>query len=81
MMIRLISIAVILVLMLVGTTTAVDAPHGSANSIYCEQCHIPHSTLGEIMVNSPDSLISTLCLSCHTPGGWPGMTAIDSAAI
>ncbi len=53
---------------------ASDDPHGTTNSIECEQCHISHSTLGEVLVNSADSLVSTLCLSCHTPGGWVGMT-------
>ncbi len=61
---------------LVGHTAVVaaDDPHGAANSINCDQCHITHGTLGEILVNSADSLVSTLCLSCHTPGGWAGMT-------
>jgi predicted CXXCH cytochrome family protein len=35
---------------------------------------VTHNTLGDILVNATDSLISTLCLSCHTPGGWAGMT-------
>ena len=52
---------------------AADDPHGSANFIYCEQCHIGHNSLGDILVNATDSLISTLCLSCHTPGGWVSM--------
>lgn len=52
---------------------ATDDPHGSTGSINCEQCHITHSTLGDILINATDSLVSTLCLSCHTPGGWAGM--------
>ncbi len=59
---------------------ATDDPHGSTNSIYCEQCHITHGTLGDILVNAPDSLISTLCLSCHTPGGWVNMTKMMSSS-
>lgn len=69
-----------LMLVLVGTVGAVDDPHGSANSIACEQCHITHSTLGDILVNSADSLVSTLCLSCHTPGGWSSMTKYMSSS-
>jgi predicted CXXCH cytochrome family protein len=57
-----------------GLAGATDDPHGATDSIYCEQCHIAHSTLGEILINATDSLVSTLCLSCHTPGGWAGMT-------
>ena len=57
-----------------GVIYGIDDPHGSGNSIYCEQCHIPHNTLGDILVNASDSLVSTLCLSCHTPGGWVPMT-------
>jgi predicted CXXCH cytochrome family protein len=63
-----------------GLAGATDDPHGSADSIYCEQCHISHNTLGDILVNATDSLVSTLCLSCHTPGGWAGMTKTLSSS-
>lgn len=59
---------------------ALDDPHGSAQSINCEQCHISHSTLGDILINATDSLVSTLCLSCHTPGGWVGMSKTMSSS-
>lgn len=59
---------------------AADDPHGGTNSIYCEQCHITHNSLGDILINSTDSLVSTLCLSCHTPGGWVPMTKALSSA-
>jgi len=59
---------------------ATDDPHGATDAIYCEQCHITHNTLGDILVNASDSLVSTLCLSCHTPGGWVGMTKVLSSA-
>jgi predicted CXXCH cytochrome family protein len=59
---------------------ATDDPHGATDAIYCEQCHITHNTLGDILVNATDSLISTLCLSCHTPGGWVGMSKYMSSA-
>ncbi len=55
---------------------AIDDPHGTANSIDCAQCHIAHNTLGDILINATDSLVATLCLSCHTPGGWVGMTKV-----
>jgi predicted CXXCH cytochrome family protein len=71
----------LLLLITGGSAFAVDDPHGSANSIYCEQCHISHSTLGDILINSTDSLVSTLCLSCHTPGGWAGMTKVMSSSL
>lgn len=61
-------------------TMALDDPHGSTNAIYCEQCHITHNTLGDILINATDSLVSTLCLSCHTPGGWVNMTKVLSSA-
>ena len=59
---------------------ATDDPHGSGTSISCEQCHIAHGTLGEILVNSADSLVATLCISCHSPGGWIGMSKELSSA-
>jgi predicted CXXCH cytochrome family protein len=59
---------------------ATDDPHGTADAIYCEQCHVTHNTLGDILTNATDSLVSTLCLSCHTPGGWAGMTKILSSS-
>ena len=68
------------VLLLPIVLAAQDDPHGSTQSIYCEQCHITHSTLGDILVNATDSLVSTLCLSCHTPGGWSGMTKTMSSS-
>ena len=70
-----------IILLLAVNSYALDDPHGSTSSINCEQCHIPHATLGEILTNSTDSLISTLCLSCHTPGGWSGMTKVMSSSI
>lgn len=70
----------IIVLLAGSFALATDDPHGSTNSIYCEQCHVTHNTLGDILVNSTDSLISTLCLSCHTSGGWVGMTKILSSS-
>lgn len=76
-----------IVLIIVATVTvvsagvlAVDDPHGTAASIYCEQCHVAHSTMGDILVNSTDSLVTTLCLSCHTPGGWTGMSKVLSSS-
>jgi predicted CXXCH cytochrome family protein len=59
---------------------ATDDPHGSSGSIYCEQCHIGHNSMGDILVNATDSLVSTLCLSCHTPGGWSGMSKYFSTS-
>lgn len=54
---------------------AVDAPHDTlSNNIHCKNCHVPHQSLGDIITAQSDSLISTLCISCHTWGGWPGMT-------
>ena len=53
---------------------AIDDPHAGTNSIACAQCHILHNSLGDILVESTDGLVSTLCLSCHSPGGWVGMT-------
>ena len=66
--------AVILSLVLVGVSLATDDPHGTLGSINCEQCHINHNSLGDLLVESTDGLVSTLCLSCHSPGGWAGMT-------
>jgi predicted CXXCH cytochrome family protein len=63
-----------------GIAAATDDPHGSADSIYCEQCHVTHNTLGDILVNATDELVSTLCLSCHTPGGWTGMSKYLSSS-
>ena len=72
---RSIPIACLLVLMhLASGVRALDDPHGSTNSIDCGQCHIAHQTLGDILVESTDGLVSTLCLSCHSPGGWVPMT-------
>jgi len=56
------------------STWAVDAPHDTlTNSIHCMNCHVTHKSLGDIITAPSDSLISTLCISCHTWGGWPGM--------
>lgn len=74
------AITILIIATLPGMALGTDDPHGSANSIYCEQCHISHSTLGDILINSADSLVSTLCLSCHTPGGWAGMTRYMSSS-
>lgn len=58
-----------------ATAWAVDAPHDSlTNNVHCNNCHVPHHSLGDIITAQSDSLISTLCISCHTWGGWPGMT-------
>lgn len=59
---------------------AVDDPHAAASSIECAECHITHNSLGDILVESTDGLVSTLCLSCHSPGGWVGMTKELSAS-
>ncbi|HWR82158.1 MAG TPA: cytochrome c3 family protein [Candidatus Deferrimicrobium sp.] len=64
----------------VVSVEATDDPHGSANSINCGKCHIAHGTLGDILINATDSLVSTLCLSCHTPGGWVNMTKVMSSS-
>jgi predicted CXXCH cytochrome family protein len=66
-----------LVLILAGATSAAwatDDPHAGTYAISCGQCHITHNSLGDILVESTDGLVSTLCLSCHSPGGWVGMT-------
>ncbi len=73
-------LCVLAVLLLPGRAPATDDPHGSADSIHCAQCHITHGTLGEILVNSADSLVATLCISCHSPGGWTGMTKVLSSS-
>ncbi|MBI5467307.1 MAG: hypothetical protein HY975_03820 [Candidatus Kerfeldbacteria bacterium] len=67
-------------LLLSSPAVATDDPHGTLNSIDCGKCHIAHSTLGDILINATDSLVSTLCLSCHTPGGWVNMTKIMSSS-
>ncbi len=77
---RLLIITFVLSVMLGASAGAVDDPHGSTSSIYCEQCHITHSTMGDILINATDSLVTTLCLSCHTPGGWTGMTKVMSSS-
>lgn len=69
-----------LLVLQVAWVGATDDPHGSASAIYCEQCHIGHNSLGDILINATDSLVSTLCLSCHTPGGWASMTKVMSSA-
>lgn len=74
-------ILISLVVILAGIVPATDDPHGTTNSIECGQCHIPHATLGELLVNATDSLISTLCISCHTPGGWSGMSKFMSSSL
>jgi predicted CXXCH cytochrome family protein len=63
-----------------GTALALDDPHGDPQTINCEQCHITHNTLGDILIESTDGLVATLCLSCHTPGGWIGMTKYLSSS-
>ncbi len=62
------------------SASAADDPHGTANSVECAQCHISHSTLGDILINSTDSLVATLCLSCHSPGGWVPMSKTLSSS-
>jgi predicted CXXCH cytochrome family protein len=59
---------------------ALDDPHAGTDSISCEQCHISHGSLGDILIDSADSLVATLCISCHSPGGWLGMTMELSSA-
>ncbi len=70
---KYLTLAFVVILAGFSVVGATDDPHGATNSITCEQCHIPHGTLGDILVNAADSLVSTLCLSCHTPGGWVNM--------
>jgi predicted CXXCH cytochrome family protein len=74
---------ILLLVILIGfcnPVKAVDAPHDTLNSINCDNCHVPHSTLGDILINATDSLVSTLCISCHTPGGWVAMSKILSSS-
>ena len=66
---------------MVSTATAVDSPHDPTNNIYCGQCHITHATQGDILINATDSLVSTLCISCHTPGGWIPMAKAISGSM
>lgn len=74
-------IFIILGVLLIPTfTSAVDSPHDPTNSIYCGECHVPHATLGDVLINATDSLVGTLCLSCHTPGGWTGMAKVLSSS-
>jgi predicted CXXCH cytochrome family protein len=73
-------IVVLLAVVLPMTGWAVDDPHGATDVIYCEQCHIGHNSLGDILINATDSLVTTLCLSCHTPGGWASMTKTMSTS-
>lgn len=73
--------AIIVLLIFTASASALDDPHGATESINCEQCHVTHSTLGDILINSTDDLISTLCLSCHTPGGWSGMSKYFSSSL
>ncbi|UCC78641.1 MAG: hypothetical protein JSW64_10195, partial [Candidatus Zixiibacteriota bacterium] len=79
-MVRLITIITGLSLFFAMAVDATDDPHGATDAIYCEQCHITHGTMGDILVNAADSLVSVLCLSCHTPGGWAGMTKYMSSS-
>lgn len=74
-------ILTILVATFGGSAKATDDPHGTTNSIDCDQCHITHNTLGDILVDATDSLVSTLCISCHTPGGWSGMSKEMSGSL
>ena len=74
MMKALLPCILIAALLVWGIARATDDPHGTGNSIDCGQCHVPHASLGDILVNSANELVSTLCLSCHTPGGWVPMT-------
>lgn len=69
-----ISLISVVALLSVCPGFATDDPHGSTDSISCGQCHINHDTLGDILVDSTNGLVSALCLSCHSPGGWVGMT-------
>ena len=68
------------VMLLAVFSNATDDPHGTLNSINCQQCHVAHGTVGDILVNSPDSLVSALCISCHTPGGWQNMSKTLSSS-
>jgi len=77
---KIIAIIPGLLLFYVMAVDATDDPHGSTEAIYCEQCHITHGTMGDILINAADSLVSVLCLSCHTPGGWAGMTKYMSSS-
>ena len=77
---RISAIIAILVMLVAAQVLATDDPHAGGNSITCEQCHITHGTLGDILVDSTDGLVSTLCLSCHSPGGWVGMNKELSSA-
>ena len=67
-------VALLSALLAGGVAFATDDPHGSGTSIDCGDCHVAHNTLGEILINSSDPLVATLCISCHSPGGWVGMT-------
>ncbi len=75
-------ILIILLMVAIGVNfvNATDDPHGATASIDCSKCHIGHNSMGDILINATDSLVSTMCLSCHTPGGWVGMTKYFSVA-
>jgi hypothetical protein len=55
---RLIAIIAGLSMFYVMAVNATDDPHGSTDAIYCEQCHITHGTMGDILINAADSLVS-----------------------
>jgi predicted CXXCH cytochrome family protein len=79
-LVRITVLAVAALMVALAGLQATDDPHGSTNAIYCEQCHVGHNSLGDILINATDSLVATLCLSCHTPGGWVAMTKVLSPA-
>ena len=56
--VALLAAGIVLVQADVGHAT--DDPHGSLSAINCEQCHINHNSLGDLLVESTDGLISTL---------------------
>lgn len=71
---------VVLLVVCWAVSYGIDDPHAATNSINCDQCHMGHNSMGDILINATDSLVSTLCLSCHTPGGWVSMSKTMSSA-
>ena len=56
---RLATLALIVTALWWRPALATDDPHGSTGSISCEECHVTHGTLGDILVSAADSLVST----------------------
>ena len=56
-----------LLMILVGSAAAQEAPHNAHLTIQCNSCHVAHSALGTALTKAATN--AAICQSCHNDAG------------